>query len=168
MTIERPSPPTIADEREMLRAHLEFHRHTLELKCDGLTDDQLRTRSMPPSTLSLLGLVRHMAEVERAWFRRVVDGQDIPLVWSPDFDFQTAYDATGADAPAAFAAWRAETDHARRIEKEAATLDLVVHEPRRGFDVSLRWVMLHMIHEYARHNGHADFLREGIDGTTGV
>ncbi|MER5934825.1 DinB family protein [Streptomyces sp. NPDC002054] len=168
MTIERTSPPTVADEREMLRAHLDFHRQTLEVKCAGLTDDQLRTPSMPPSTLSLLGLVRHMAEVERAWFRRVADGQDIPLVWSQDFDFQTAYEAADADAPTAFAAWRAEIEHARRIEKEAASLDLVVHEPRHGLDVSLRWVMLHMIHEYARHNGHADFLREGIDGTTGV
>ncbi|MFE5675540.1 DinB family protein [Streptomyces erythrochromogenes] len=168
MTIERPSPPTIADEREMLRAHLEFHRHTLELKCAGLSDDQLRTRSMPPSTLTLLGLVRHMAEVERSWFRRVVDGQDIPLVWSEDFNFQTAYEADGADVPAAFAAWQAEVEHARRIETEAGSLELVVHERRRGLDVSLRWVMLHMIHEYARHNGHADFLREGIDGTTGV
>ncbi|MFG2622712.1 DinB family protein [Streptomyces sp. NPDC048507] len=168
MTVERLNPPTIADEREMLRGHLDFHRQTLELKCAGLSDDQLRTRSMPPSTLSLLGLVRHMAEVERNWFRRVVDAQDVPLVWSDDFDFQTAYEASDADAATAFGAWRAETEHARRIERQAPTLDLVVHERRRGLEVSLRWVMLHMIHEYARHNGHADFLREGVDGTTGV
>ncbi|MER5811457.1 DinB family protein [Streptomyces sp. NPDC002033] len=168
MTVERLNPPTIADEREMLRAHLDFHRQTLELKCAGLSDDQLRTRSMPPSTLSLLGVVRHMAEVERNWFRRVIDAQDVPLVWSDDFDFQKAYEASDADSATAFGAWRDETEHARRIERQAPTLDLVAHERRRGFDVSLRWVMLHMIHEYARHNGHADFLREGIDGTTGV
>jgi uncharacterized damage-inducible protein DinB len=169
VAVERISPPTIADERRMLRSHLEFHRQTLELKCAGLTDEQLRTPSMAPSTLSLLGLVRHMAEVERSWFRRIVDGEhDIPLVWSDDFDFQVAYEATGANVSEAFAAWRNEVAHARRIERTADSLDLVVRERRRGVDVSLRWVMLHMIHEYARHNGHADFLREGIDGTVGV
>ncbi|MFD3723006.1 DinB family protein [Streptomyces sp. NPDC058674] len=168
MTTERDAPPTIADEREMLRTHLDFHRSTLEVKCEGLTDEELRRPSMPPSTLSLLGLVRHMAEVERAWFRRVVDAQDIPLVWSDDFDFQRAYDTTGADTAEAFAAWRNEIEHSRRIERAAESLDLVARERRKGYDVSLRMVMLHMIHEYARHNGHADFLREGIDGTTGV
>ena len=82
MTTERPEPPLIADEREMLRAFLDFHRATLAMKCDGLSDEDLRRRSMPPSTLTLLGLVRHMAEVERTWFRRVINGEDVPLVWS--------------------------------------------------------------------------------------
>src|SRR6185437_4866796 len=137
------------------------------LKCDGLSDVDLRRRPMPPSGLSLLGLVRHMAEVERTWFRRVINGEDIPLVWSDEGDFQVAYDATEATRAEAFAAWEAEVEHSRRIEAAAESLDVTGYQPRWGEDVSLRLVMLHMIHEYARHNGHADFLREGIDGTTG-
>lgn len=168
MVTERPDPPLIADEREMLRAHLDFHRSTLAWKCDGLDDEQLRRQSMPPSTLSLLGLVRHMAEVERTWFRRVINGEDIPLVWSDAGDYQVAYDAGGSTRAEAFAAWQAEVDAARRIEQAAPSLDLVAHNPRWDEDVSLRMVMLHMIHEYARHNGHADLIREGVDGTVGA
>jgi uncharacterized damage-inducible protein DinB len=158
----------IADEREMLRVFLDYHRATLALKCGGLSDVDLRRRSMPPSGLSLLGLVRHMAEVERTWFRRVVNGEDIPLVWSDEGDFQVAYDATEATRAEAFGAWEAEVEHSRRIEAAAESLDVTGYQPKWGEDVSLRLVMLHMIHEYARHNGHADFLREGIDGTVGV
>src|SRR5918993_71706 len=168
VTTERPEPPLIADEREMLRAFLDFHRATLAMKCDGLSDEELRRRSMPPSTLTLLGLVRHMAEVERTWFRRVVDGEDVPLVWSAVGDFQEAYDATGATRAEAFAAWEAEVARSREIEAAAPSLDVVAHNARWGQDVSLRLVMLHLIHEYARHNGHADLLREGIDGTVGA
>jgi uncharacterized damage-inducible protein DinB len=165
---ERISPPLLGGERETLRAFLDFHRDTLAMKCDDLTDEQLRERSMPPSTLSLLGLVRHMAEVERTWFRKVINGEDLPLVWSPDGDYQAAYDPAGATREEAFAAWRAEVEHARRIERDAESLDVSAFNPRWGEEVSLRLVMLHLIHEYARHNGHADFLREGVDGTTGV
>jgi len=168
MTTERPDPPVIAGEREMLRVFLDYHRATLALKCDGLSDADLRRRSMPPSGLSLLGLVRHMAEVERTWFRRVIDGEDIPLVWSDEGDFQVAYDATEATRAEAFAAWEIEVAHSRRIEAAAESLDVTGYQARWGEDVSLRLVMLHMIHEYARHNGHADLLREGIDGTVGV
>jgi uncharacterized damage-inducible protein DinB len=138
------------------------------MKCEGLTDEELRRRSMPPSTLSLLGLVRHMAEVERAWFRRVINGEDIPLVWSDEGDFQVAYDASRSTRAEAFEAWQTEVEHARRIEAEAESLDVTGHQAKWDADVSLRLVMLHLIHEYARHNGHADFLREGIDGTVGA
>jgi uncharacterized damage-inducible protein DinB len=168
VSFERPDPPLIADEREMLRAFLDFHRGTIAMKCEGLSDEDLRRQSMPPSTLSLLGLVRHMAEVERTWFRKVVNGEDLPLVWSDENDYQVAYDATGSTRAEAFAAWEAEVEHSRRIEREAESLDIIRYNPRWGEDVSLRMVMMHMIHEYARHSGHADFLREGIDGTTGV
>ncbi len=168
MPVERPTPPLTGGERESLRVYLDFHRATLEWKCEGLTDEQLRRRSMPPSSLSLLGLVRHMAEVERAWFRRTVNGEDIPLLWSEEGDFQQAYDASGSTRAEVFDAWRAEVGHARRIEREAASLDVTAHQARWGEDVSLRIVMLHLIHEYARHNGHADFLREAIDGTVGA
>ncbi|MFG3053266.1 DinB family protein [Kitasatospora sp. NPDC048239] len=168
MTTERIAPPLTGGEREMLRAFLDYHRATLALKCDGLTDEQLRLKSSPPSTLSLLGLVRHMAEVERAWFRRVINKEDIPWVWSPEGDFQVAYDATDSSRAEAFEAWQAEVEHARRIEREAQSLDVTGYFDRWGEDVSLRLVMLHLIHEYARHNGHADFLRESIDGVVGA
>ncbi len=168
MTYERPDPPSIAGEREMLRAFLDYHRGTIAMKCEGLSDADLRRQSMPPSTLSLLGLVRHMAEVERAWFRRVIDGEDVPLVWSDAGDYQVAYDASASHRSEAFGAWQAEVERSRRIEAAAESLDVVVHNPRWDEDVSLRLVMLHMIHEYARHSGHADLLREGIDGTVGV
>ena len=168
MATERPDPPVVAGEREMLRVFLDYHRATLALKCDGLSDVDLRRRPMPPSGLSLLGLVRHMAEVERTWFRRVINGEDVPLVWSAEGDYQAAYDANSATRSEAFEAWQAEVEQSRKIEEAAESLDVTGHQPRWGADVSLRLVMLHMIHEYARHNGHADFLREAIDGVTGA
>ena len=167
MTDDRVGPPLRGDERETLRAFLDYHRATLAMKCEGLSDEQLRERSSPPSTLSLLGLVRHMAEVERTWFRRVINAEDIPLIWSAAGDFQEAYDASASSRSEAFEAWQREVEHARRIEREAESLDVTGHQARWGEDVSLRLVMLHMMHEYARHNGHADFLREAIDGATG-
>jgi uncharacterized damage-inducible protein DinB len=167
VTTERNDTPKLADERETLRAYLDFHRSTLAMKCDGLSDDDLRRASSPPSTLSLLGLVRHMAEVERTWFRKVVNAEDIPLVWSDAGDYQVAYDASMATRAEAFEAWQTEVKHSRRIEEAAESLDVTAHAPRWGEDVSLRLVMIHVLLEYARHNGHADFLREAIDGTVG-
>ena len=169
MTDERTDVPRAgAGERQMLRAYLDFHRDTLAAKCAGLSDDDLRTPSVPPSGLTLLGLVRHMAEVERAWFRRVIDGQDVPLVWGEGWDFQAAYDASGSTRAEAFAAWQDEVAHARRIEAAAPSLDVTGVDGRSGDEYSLRRVMLHLIQEYARHNGHADLIRERIDGVTGV
>jgi len=165
---DRIGPPLLGGERETLRAYLDYHRATLELKCRGLSDEQLRRRSMPPSTLTLLGLVRHLAEVERTWFRRVIDGQDIPLRWSATGDYQAAYDASASTRAEAFGAWQEEVEHARRIERAAESLDVTGYQARWGERVSLRLVLLHLIHEYARHNGHADFLREGIDGVVGA
>ncbi|NUK26873.1 DinB family protein [Streptomyces lunaelactis] len=168
MSDERIGPPLLGGERETVRAFLDFHRATLAMKCDGLSDEDLRRQSMPPSTLSLLGLVRHMAEVERTWFRRVINGEDVPLVWSDEGDYQVAYDASASTRSDAFGAWQREVEHSRRIEEKAESLDVTGYQPRWGEQVSLRLVMLHMVHEYARHNGHADFLREGIDGTVGA
>ncbi len=167
-TDNRPSPPRSGSERDTLRAFLDYHRATLAMKCEGLTDDQLRQQSMAPSTLSLLGLVRHMAEVERAWFRRVFEDSDAPMVWSDEVDFQAAYDAGASTRDEAFTAWQAEVRTSRRIEREADSLDRTGFQPRWGQDVSLRMVMVHVLLEYGRHNGHADFLREGIDGTVGA
>jgi uncharacterized damage-inducible protein DinB len=167
VTTERTDVPRVGGERDLLRAYLDFHRETLALKCSGLSDDDLRRRTTP-SSLSLLSLVRHMAEVERAWFRRVLDGQDVPLVWSPDGDFQVAYDASGATREEAFAAWEAEVAHARRIERAAVDLDVTGVDRRTGDEYSLRRILNHLIQEYARHNGHADLIREGVDGVVGV
>jgi uncharacterized damage-inducible protein DinB len=168
ITDDRVGPPSFGSERDMLRAFLDFHRATLAMKCQGLTDEELRQKSMPPSTLSLLGLVRHMAEVERTWFRRVFEDKDAPMVWSDKIDFQAAYDASASTRAEAFAAWEAEVENSRRIEREAVSLELAGYQPRWDEDVSLRMVMLHVLLEYGRHNGHADFLREGIDGTVGA
>jgi uncharacterized damage-inducible protein DinB len=164
----RIGPPSFGTEREMLRGFLDYHRATLAMKCDGLSDVELRQQSMPPSTLSLLGLVRHMAEVERTWFRRVFEDNDAPMVWSKEIDFQAAYDASASTRAEAFAAWEEEAENSRRIEREAESLDLAGHQPRWDEDVSLRMVMVHVLLEYGRHNGHADFLREGVDGTVGA
>jgi uncharacterized damage-inducible protein DinB len=167
-TDNRVGPPSFGSEREMLRAFLDYHRATLAMKCDGLTDAELRKQSMPPSTLSLLALVRHMAEVERTWFRRVFEDHDAPLVWSDKIDFQAAYDASASTRAEAFTAWEAEVETSRRIEQAAGSLDLSGYQPRWEEDVSLRLVMVHVLLEYGRHNGHADFLREGVDGTVGA
>jgi uncharacterized damage-inducible protein DinB len=164
----RIGPPNSGSERETLRAFLEYQRATLARKCEGLSDEELRRPSMPPSTLSLLGLVRHLAEVERAWFRRVFEDHDAPMVWSDRIDFQAAYDASASTRAEAFAAWEAEVASSRRIERAAPSLDLAGYQPRWGEEVSLRMVMVHVLLEYGRHNGHADLLREAIDGTVGA
>jgi uncharacterized damage-inducible protein DinB len=164
----RVGPPSIGTERETLRAFLDYQRATLAMKCEGLTDEQLKERSMPPSTLTLLGLVRHLAEVERTWFRRVFADNDAPMVWSDKVDFQAAYDAGSSSRAEGFGAWEAEVESSRRIEQAAESLDVTGYQPRWEEDVSLRMVMVHVLLEYGRHNGHADFLREGIDGVTGA
>jgi Protein of unknown function (DUF664) len=161
----RPEPPA-GDERSSLEAWLDYHRDTLLMKCGGLTAEQLRTASVPPSNLTLLGLVRHMTEVERAWFRRRVAGEDVGHEYctdeSPDADFD---DVETADPEADFATYRAEVEAARAA---AAGRDLdVVFLDREVQPLDVRWAFLHMIEEYARHNGHADLLRERIDGAVG-
>ncbi|MFI9407861.1 DinB family protein [Nocardia sp. NPDC052316] len=166
--LTRTDAPRIADERPMLQAWLDFHRDTLLLKCAGLDTEQLEWRSVEPSTLSLHGLVRHMTEVERGWFRLAAAAQPVPYVYcsedNPDGDFD---DTETADPAADFAALRREIELA-----DAAVADLPLdhtfqHPRRPDLEYNLRWVYLHMIEEYARHNGHADLLRERIDGATG-
>ena len=168
MVIERVDPPLSGDERATLVAFLDWHRDTLAWKCEGLSDDQLRLQASPPSTLSLLGLVRHMAEVERSWFQRTMMRRDVGLVYSDERDYQAAYDARGASVEEAFANWRAEIDKARTIEASISDLSTLGYRAKSDDWISLRWVLAHMIEEYARHNGHADFLREAVDGTVGA
>ena len=167
MTVERIDPPLAAQEREMLDAWLDYHRATLAVKCEGLSDDQLRAQAVPPSSLSLLGLVRHMGEVERSWFRRVLSGEQAPPRYYSDENRDGDFDdVADADVAEAFGYWRDECAHARERVGAAPSLD-VTGTGRQGETYSLRWIMVHMIEEYARHNGHADLLRERIDGTVG-
>ena len=166
--IIRVDEPTVADERTMLQGWLDWQRQTVLLKCQGLTEQQLKTASVEPSSLTLLGLVRHMTEVERSWFRRRVAGEDIDWVYctdaSPDGDFD---DVAEADPAADFARFQTEIETADAAVAHLP-LDFTFFHPRRQVDFSLRWVYVHMIEEYARHNGHADLLRERIDGVTGT
>ena len=167
MNDDRVDPPLEADERATLTAFLDFQRDTLALKCDGLTDDQLRERAVPPSNLSLLGLVRHMAEVERNWFRPVLGGEKMAGIFSSDLDWEVAFDDVAtAGVAEAFAAWEEQCDRARALTAAAPSLDVTGDRDGQG-TFSLRWVLVHMIEEYARHNGHADLMRERIDGATG-
>ncbi|MFF4507713.1 DinB family protein [Streptomyces sp. NPDC001401] len=169
MTTERREPATTADERTMLEGWLDYHRQTLAWKCEGLTDEQLRTASVEPSVLSLMGLVRHMAEVERSWYRRVLTDEDAgPIYYSdedPDGEFHLTETDTWAEA---YATWQAEIEAARRNAARFALDDTSEGKHRRtGEHFNLRWIHTHMIEEYARHNGHADLIRERIDGARG-
>jgi uncharacterized damage-inducible protein DinB len=160
-----PEPKT-GDERRMLQGWLDWHRQTLLSKCAGLTAEQLRTASVEPSNLTLLGLVRHMAEVERGWFRQFAAGdRDLPSLYSSPENRDGEFDDVAeADAEADFAAFH---DELKLADAAVADLPLESEQPGRQGPISLRWVYQHMIEEYARHNGHADLLRERIDGVTG-
>lgn len=158
-----------AGERDTLTGYLRDYRLTLELKCSGLDAAEMARRSVPPSTLSLLGLVRHLTDVERNWFRRVLAGQDVGWRFRRDDERDAAFDEAAADpglVEDAWAAWREEVRFAERFVDEAP--DLEVTGTYRGGIISLREVLVHMIEEYARHMGHADLLRERIDGRVGL
>lgn len=167
----REDPPVRGDERTTLEAFLRWQRETLQLKCSDLDASDLARRAVEPSTLSLLGLVRHMSDVERGWFRRVMAGEDAPPHFyskgDPDGDFDGAAPDPALVAEA-WDTWRSEVAFAERFVAEAPDLDVTgkVPDAWRG-PMSLRWVLVHMIEEYARHLGHADLLRERIDGALG-
>lgn len=153
-----------------IRMYLSNYRLTLGMKCENLSPEQLAARSVPPSTLSLLGLVRHMARVEHNWFQRSLQGhRQVPLLfWSPDdddLDFNGAV-ADPAVVDEAFAVWKAQIAAADEWLDGQIDLDAMVLTPR-GEQASIRDILIHMIEEYARHCGHADLLRECIDGRTG-
>ncbi|MGW7366849.1 DinB family protein [Streptomyces sp. NPDC054841] len=168
-TSERTTAPTTAGERGMLEGWLDFHRETLALKCAGLDDKQLRETSVPPSQLSLLGLVRHMADVERYWFRRILAAEDAPPLYYSEEDPDGEFHPTDGDTwEAAHTAWSEEIAHARELAAAHSLDDLATGTHHGGLTFNLRWIYVHMIEEYARHNGHADLLRERIDGTAGV
>jgi uncharacterized damage-inducible protein DinB len=165
----RTTTEAVRGERATLVQYLDHYRMTLEMKCEGLDAEQLARRSVPPSTLSLLGLVRHLAKVEHSWFRRVMEGDaELSRLYrtedDPDLDFNGAGadDAVVADA---WATWRREVAHAREYVAAAPSLDVL--GAHHDGPLELREVLVHLIEEYARHLGHADLLRECIDGRTG-
>ena len=165
----------LGDERTTLAETLRCQRLTLEMKCAGLDAEELARRSVEPSTMSLLGLVRHLAEVERATFRRLMAGQDAPRLFCSDTDRDGDFDGAVPDprvVAEAWAAWRAEAAFGARFVSDAPDLDVRADDPLNqhgsgGGGMSLREVLVGMIEEYARHLGHADLLRERIDGRLG-
>jgi hypothetical protein len=171
---DRIDPPAQADESQMLSAFLEYYRGTLLFKAEGLTDEQARTPSVPPSDLNIMGLIRHMTEVERNWFQRWFIKADAPGLYysdddpDEDRDMHPGPDDTLADAIAVF---QREVDISRRISADATPDAPAAHigesEHWAGFNPSLRWILIHMIEEYARHCGHADLIRQRIDGAVG-
>jgi uncharacterized damage-inducible protein DinB len=164
--VGRREEPTTGDEEATLLGLLEWHRSTLLWKCSGLTADELTMRSVPPSTLSLLGVIRHLADAERAWFRRYFRGERIPEVYARADAPNAAFDETEArEAEADVGRLMAEWEASRTAVTGASLVDRFVHE--QFGEMSLRWVYNHMIAEYARHIGHADLLRERIDGRVG-
>jgi hypothetical protein len=169
MSTDRQLPPLDGDERTMLESWLDFYRLTLVSKCEGLDHRQLRVASVPPSGLTLLGLVQHAAEVERNWFRRVLVGEDAPPIFGPrehpeghDGGFEVSEESSFETAEEV---WQAEIRCARRNYAKRA---LDETSPFMDGAVSLRWIFTHMITEYARHCGHADLIRERIDGAAGI
>jgi hypothetical protein len=158
-------PARDASDRDLLVSWLDWHRATMAAKCEGLTAAQLGQRSCPPSELTLLGLVRHLTEIERNYFAAWAGVTDLPHYYSdedPDGDFHLPDQVTDDDVGLAFDAWLAECDRSRRIVAEAGSLDQA-----NAKGSSLRWVLVYVLREYARHNGHADLLREAVDGVTG-
>jgi hypothetical protein len=171
----RETGPTLGDERTTLVEQMRCARITLEMKCEGLDASAMAQRAVPPSTMSLLGLVRHLAEMERATFREMMAGQDVPKLYCSDTDRDADFDGAVADPEVvaqAWAAWRAEVAFAERFVAEAESLDITGDDPLNkhgsgGGQMSLRETLIGMIWEYARHLGHADLLRERIDGRIG-
>lgn len=165
----------LGDERTTMIEALRCQRLTLEMKCAGLDAEAMARRSVEPSTMSLLGLVRHLAEMERATFRKLMAGQDVPRLFTSDNDRDGDFNGAVPDPQVvaeAWRAWRAEVDFSTRFVAEAPSLDISANDPLNehgsgGGAMSLREVLLGTIEEYARHMGHADLLRERIDGRLG-
>jgi uncharacterized damage-inducible protein DinB len=157
-------------ELATIREYLANYRLTLGMKCEGLSPRELATRSVPPSTMSLLGLVRHMARVEHNWFQRVLQGhRDLPLLYRSEQDDDLDFNGAAGEAAVVedgFAAWKAQIAAADEWLDALTDLGATAVTPR-GEEISVREILIHMVEEYARHCGHADLLRECIDGRTG-
>jgi hypothetical protein len=165
---QRIEPDKTSAERAMLQQWLDYHRATLRQKCAGLSDEQLRTASCPPSNLTLLGLVRHLTDVERGWFLRGVARrtvEQVPALYYSDEDPEG--DIENLDSISTQAVFEVYDEAISDIRAAIADVELDQTFNNGGAPCSVRWVYLHMIEEYARHNGHADLIREAVDGATG-
>jgi len=165
----REDLPEAVDERTTLVQFLAGYRLTMEMKCSDLDAGQLARRSVPPSTMSLLGMIRHMAGVEQYWFRQVMAGQDAPRPFRTEEDRDLDWNGAMADPAVvaeAWKAWREQVAFAERFVDDTEDLGVTGRQPD-GAPIQLRAVLVHMIEEYARHCGHADLLRERIDGRVG-
>jgi hypothetical protein len=162
----RPELPSSGDERSVLTAFLDWHRATFELKCSGVPDARLSEKSVPPSGLSLHGMLRHLTAMERWWFRIQFAGEDVPMLYYSDDDPDQDFESLDGNVSAALALWREECAVSRVIVARSG-LDDTGTVSRTGQPISLRVVLVKLIAEYARHNGHADLLRERIDGAVG-
>ncbi|HEX2915441.1 MAG TPA: DinB family protein [Chloroflexia bacterium] len=159
----RHDPPKAAQEKEMLEAFLDYQRDTVLLKASGVSDEDLR-RTPTVSSMSLLGMIKHLAYVERSWFQVVFLNRELSVPWTkedPDADFRIEPDETTASV---LAFYQDSVEESRKIAAESS-LDAVAQKP--GRDATMRWILLHMIEETARHAGHADIIREALDGVTG-
>ncbi len=173
MWVDPDDDPRVTDDQptgelDTVVGYLRHYRLTLEMKCAGLDAEQLARRSVPPSGLSLLGIVRHLAKVEHSWFQRVLQGRDLPQLYRSEGDVDHDFDGAVADPAVvaeAWATWRREVDAANAWLAGDVSMDAtVLHHGEPG---EVRDVLVHMVEEYARHVGHADLLRECIDGCTG-
>lgn len=162
----RVAVPKVGDERSVLTGFLDWYRATFEQKCAGVPPRRLSERGVPPSRLSLHGLLRHLTGVERWWFQIQFAGADVPMIYYSDDDPDQDFESLAGDVDEALAVWRAQCAVSREIVAES-TLDATGVALRTGEPISLRHIMVSMIAEYARHDGHADLLRERIDGAVG-
>jgi hypothetical protein len=163
----RSDPPPVGDERTMLDSYLDFQRETFALKCADVADRKHSEKLVPPSGLSLHGLARHLAGVEGWWLHMQFAGDDVEILYYSDDDPNQDFDSLDGDFDEALAVWRAQVERSREIVAAASSLDDTGTRFADDTAFSLRWVLLRLIAEYARHNGHADLLRERIDGATG-
>ena len=167
---DAPAPTPAAGEREVLLGYVDHFREAFAAKCADLSPEQMAMRSVEPSTLSLLGLLRHLAKVEHIWFRITMEGQEIPRLYGTDEVVDADFDGAVADAGVvaeAWESWRREVAHAQDFVARADSLELMSTHPTRD-RISLRELLVHLLEEYAQHCGHADLIRERIDGRTGL
>ncbi|MFJ8438371.1 DinB family protein [Kitasatospora griseola] len=164
----RATPPLLGDERELLTSFLDYHRETFAMKCAGVPVERLSEFAVPPSGMSLHGLLRHLTGIEQWWLEIQFAGDESrPLMYYSDDDPDQDFERLDGDVAEALALWRAQVETSRRIVAEAPSLDATGVQKTTGKPIALRRILLMMLAEYARHNGHADLLRECTDGSTG-
>jgi uncharacterized damage-inducible protein DinB len=164
---ERTFPPLSAPERDMLVKFLQYQRDTLEWKCTGLSAAQLKQAATPPSDMTLLGLLRHMTTVEHHWFVRILTGVEPPQMYGAKSWISAWTDLDSHEVEDVVRNWKTACAESTANVAAVESLDQPAARPWDNEPVMVRWILIHMIEEYARHLGHADLLRQAIDGETG-